>query len=116
MTTEERVSRLESAYEHLATKADIAAAKGDLESNIATVKGDLESNIATVKGDLESNIATAKSDLESNIATVKADLERAISDLRDDFRKAHIQLVMWMTGTLLVGMGVAAAVAKLVSG
>ena len=29
-TIEERVSRLEGGYEHLATKADLAALKGDL--------------------------------------------------------------------------------------
>ena len=37
MTLEERLSRLEGAYDHLATKSDIA----NLEAKIATLKADL---------------------------------------------------------------------------
>ena len=37
----ERVSRLEGAYEHLATKADIAALRGELKADIAELKGSL---------------------------------------------------------------------------
>ena len=36
-TTEERLSRLEGAYDHLATKADVAV----LKSDIANLKADL---------------------------------------------------------------------------
>ena len=44
MTTDltERVSRLEGAYEHLATKADIAALRGELKADIAELKGSLK--------------------------------------------------------------------------
>ena len=42
-TTEERLSRLEAGYEHLATKADIAAMKADiaaLNGKIDTLRGE----------------------------------------------------------------------------
>ena len=35
VTLEERVSRLEGGYEHVATKADLADLKADLKSDIA---------------------------------------------------------------------------------
>ena len=44
VTTEERVSRLEGGYEHLATKADLANLKADLanlKANLANLKTDL---------------------------------------------------------------------------
>ena len=38
----ERVSRLEGAYEHFATKADIAELRGELKADIAELKGSLK--------------------------------------------------------------------------
>ena len=40
-STEERLSGLESAYAHLATKADLADLKGEMKSEIAHLKADL---------------------------------------------------------------------------
>ena len=40
-TTEERLSRLEGAYEHVATKADIADLRAELKGDIAILKTDL---------------------------------------------------------------------------
>ncbi len=40
-TMEDRLSRLEGAYEHLATKADVAELKAELKADIAGMKADL---------------------------------------------------------------------------
>ena len=37
----ERVSRIEGGYEHLATKADLAQMKAELQSDIAGLHGDI---------------------------------------------------------------------------
>ena len=52
-STEERVSRLESAYEHLATKADLEEVKADLKADIA----ELKVNIADLKAELTWRVA-----------------------------------------------------------
>ena len=39
MDLTERVSRLEGAYEHLATKADIAELRGEIKAELAELKG-----------------------------------------------------------------------------
>ena len=38
---EDRVSRLEGAYDHLATKADLAELKGELKADMAELKADM---------------------------------------------------------------------------
>ena len=47
-TLEERVSRLEGGYEHLATKADVA----DLKADIARVESRLEAKLASLESRL----------------------------------------------------------------
>ena len=53
-TVEERVSRLEGAYEHLATKADVA----DVKTEIANLKADL---IKWMVGAIFGSVAAASS-------------------------------------------------------
>ena len=50
--TDERVTRLEAMYEHVATKADLQATKADLQQEIGDVKIDLRQEIGEVKVDL----------------------------------------------------------------
>ena len=52
-STEERVSRLEGAYEHLATKADLEEVKADLKADMA----ELKVNIADLKAELTWRVA-----------------------------------------------------------
>ena len=49
----ERVSRLEGAYEHLATKEDIAELRGEFKEDIAELRGELKADIAELKGSLK---------------------------------------------------------------
>ena len=51
-TVEERLSRLEGGYEHVATKADLK----DLEIRLTGQMGDLETRMTGQMGDLESRL------------------------------------------------------------
>ena len=44
-TIEERLARLEGAYEHLATKADIARLEGELKADMARLEGELKAEL-----------------------------------------------------------------------
>ena len=55
-TIEERLSRLEGAYDHLATKADIARIEGELKADIARIEGELKADIAELKGSFKTLI------------------------------------------------------------
>ena len=48
MATEERVSRLEGAYEHMATKADLATLKGEMLAGFSEVRRDMAELKASV--------------------------------------------------------------------
>jgi hypothetical protein len=51
-TVEERLSRLEGVYEHLATRADIEALRGDNEKSIEALRGDIEKSMEALRGDI----------------------------------------------------------------
>ena len=52
VTLEERVSRLEGGYEHLATKADLSDLRADLKTDIARVESRLEAKLASLESRL----------------------------------------------------------------
>ncbi|MCY4435831.1 MAG: hypothetical protein OXE05_00680 [Chloroflexi bacterium] len=56
LTTEERLSRLEGVYEHLATKDDLATLRGELKADVAALRGELKADMADLKGELTSEI------------------------------------------------------------
>jgi hypothetical protein len=47
-TLEERFGRLEGAYEHLATKADLADLKADLKGDVGNLKAELKGDLNKV--------------------------------------------------------------------
>ena len=52
LTTEERLSRLEGVYEHLATKDDLATLRGELKADVAALRGEQKADMAELKGEL----------------------------------------------------------------
>jgi hypothetical protein len=56
LTTEERLSRLEGVYEHLATKDDLATLRGELKADVAALRGEQKADMAELKGELTAEI------------------------------------------------------------
>ena len=52
ISLEDRISRLEGAYEHLATKADLAELKAEFKSDIGELKAEFKDDI----GDLHASL------------------------------------------------------------
>ena len=94
ISLEDRVSRLEGAYEHLATKADLAELKAELKADIGGLRAEHE-----------------------HMAT-KADLAELKAELKDDMGKLQVSLIKWMVGLVLGGMagitGLVIAVMRLI--
>ena len=82
---EDRVSRLEGAYEHLATKADLLATRGDIKEDM----GKLEVKIEREIGELR-------------------------AEFKEDLGKLHASLVKWMVGVMVGGVGAMAGIALLI--
>lgn len=65
-TESERIARIEGAYEHLATKADVESIKTavhEVRTEVQTVKTELQADIQSVRSELHGEIAGIKNDL-----------------------------------------------------
>ena len=89
-TTDERLSYLEGVYEHVATKADLAALETRLRAEISAAEARLNDRIAA---------------LETRVAGIEGRVLRGIIPT----------IIASLVGGIGLGMGVAAAVARLVS-
>ena len=90
-TLEERVSRLEGGYEHLATKADIADTKADIAN--------LRAYVADVRADMKAEMG---------------DLRGAIGDLRGAIGDLKAEIIKWMVGMMVGTIAAASSIALLV--
>ncbi len=57
---EERVSSIEGAYEHLATKADVQELRGDMNAAVEGLRGDMNTAIERLRGDLRTEIRASE--------------------------------------------------------
>lgn len=94
ISLEDRVSRLEGAYEHLATKADISDLKAELKTDISDSRAELKADVSELKTDV-SDLRT-----ENTHMATKADL----AELRADMERLHSSTIKWMVGLVLGGM------------
>ena len=53
-TAEERLSRIEGGYEHLATKADIAELRGEMNSIARELRGEMNGIARELRGEINS--------------------------------------------------------------
>ena len=56
LTPEERLSRLEGVYEHLATKADIARLEGETKAESTRLEGEIKGAVAELKTELHKGL------------------------------------------------------------
>jgi len=77
----------------LATKADLAQLRADLQQQIAELRADLQQQIAELGADLQQQIAAVRSDLQQQIAALRGDIQRDIAETKADILK-------WMFGMI----------------
>lgn len=63
LTPEERLSRLEGVYEHLATKADITRLEGEIKAEGTRLKAD----ITRLEGEVKTAMAELKTELHKGL-------------------------------------------------
>ena len=63
LTPEERLSRLEGVYEHLATKADITRLEGEIKAEGTRLEGEL----TRLEGELKAAVAELKTELHKGL-------------------------------------------------
>ena len=89
-TVEERLSRLEGVYDHLASKADVAK----VETQIADLRAELKGDIAGLRTELKGDIAK----VETQIVGLGAEMYR--------INAGSVKwLVSFMAAFMVVGLG-----------
>ena len=93
-TIQDRVSRLEGAQEHVASKADLAEATGELKVEMANSKGELKVEVANSKGEL------------------KADFAESIGELKAEMRAMELRLILRLGGLMVALAGLIIAIQR----
>ena len=90
-TESERIARIEGAYEHLATKADVEAVK--------TVVHEVKAEVQTVKTELRGEMQSLKSELQTDIQSVRSEMRGEIAGIKNDLR-----WMKWALGVVVLGV------------
>ncbi len=103
---DEQVSLLNA---NLATKADIADVKADIEKVKLATKADIEVLRLETKADIEALRLATKADIEA----VKGDIEALRLETKADIEAIKADLIRWMVGMMVAMTGIFAAIVKL---
>ena len=75
LTPEERLSRLEGVYEHLATKADITRLEGEIKAEGTRLEGEIKTESTRLKTD----ITRLEGEVKAAMAELKTELHKGLN-------------------------------------
>ena len=75
LTPEERLSRLEGVYEHLATKADITRLEGEIKAEGTRLEGEIKAEGTRLKAD----ITRLEGEVKAAMAELKTELHKGLN-------------------------------------
>ena len=102
-TVEQRLTRLEAVYEHLATKADIADLRAEMKVNIGDLRTEMKVNIGDLRTEMKANIGDLRTEMKADNGTLRAEMHRINATLIR-------WLVSLMAGALVIGLGAITAI------
>lgn len=125
-TVEERLSRLEGVYEHLASKADVARVETQIAGLRAELKGDiagLDTQMVGLRAELKDDIAGLRTELKGDIAGLRTELkgdigglQTQIVGLRAEIYRVNANSMKWllsfMAASMIVGLGAMTAIVR----
>ena len=115
---EERVSSMEGAYEHIATKSDIQELRGDTRTAIQELRGETNTAIEQLRGELNASTEQLRGELNAATERLQGEIEASKQELRAEFvsqiRASETRVVKWVAG-MMVGssLGIITAMAAL---
>ena len=102
LTPEERLSRLEGVYDHLATKADIAR----LEGQNTRLEGELKAQGTRLEGELKAQGTRLEGELKAQGTRLEGELKAAVAELKTELHKG-------LNRNLYITIGAVVAVATI---
>ena len=102
-TSEERLSRLEGVYEHLATKADIADLRTEFQTGMEQQRAEFQTGMERQRTELQTGMERQRTELQTG-------MERQRTEFLTEMERQKVDLIKWMI-SLIIGasaLGVAA--------
>ena len=115
----EPATTLNPAFEHLATKADLAELRGDIRTEMAALRGELRADNATLRGEMTTDNANLRSELRDEIGNVRSELKDDIAalDTRVGALNTSIESIekqfsslKWFIGILVTGASIVSSI------
>jgi hypothetical protein len=98
----------------LATKADVAALKGELRSDFAELRAELKGDLAALRADLNGDSEALRGELRGDIAALRAELKADIEALRGEMKLLEQRMTIKLGGMLIAAVAVVGALLRLV--
>ena len=115
----EPATTLNPAFEHLATKADLAELRGDIRTEMAELRGELRADNATLRGEMTTDNANLRSELRDEIGNVRSEVKDDIAalatrvgelDTRIDSIEKQFTSLKWFIGILVTGASIVTSI------
>ena len=113
MTTfEERLSRLEGVYDHLASKADMGELKVDIQKDMTELKVDIQKDMTELKVDIQKDIGELKVEIERSKAETSSRFD-GVEGRLDRIENRLDKLIFALFGAgLAFGVGMAVLIVR----
>ncbi len=102
------VAAINPAFEHLATKADLAELRGDMRTEMAELRGELRAEHATLRGEMTTDNANLRSELKEDIAALATKVGEL--DTRIDSIEKQFTSLKWFIGILVTGASIVTSI------
>ncbi len=83
---EERMARLEAAYEHLATKSDITELRGEMKADIAELRNEMQAGNAELRGEMKADNAALRGEMKADNAELRGEMQAGNAALRNEMK------------------------------
>ncbi len=111
---EERVSSIEGAYEHVATKADVQELRGDTNTAIEQLRGELNASTEQLRGEMRATTEQLRGELNASTEQLRGEIGTSKQELRAEIRASEIRIVKWIAGMMVgTALGIVTATAAL---
>ena len=83
-----------------------------LRAELADLRAELRTELADLRAELHTELGTLRTELRTELGTLRAEMADTTGGLRAEMHDLGRTVVMWNTGSVLAGMGLAATIAR----
>lgn len=93
-------------------KEEISNVRTELKEEIANVRTELKEGISNVRTELKEEISSVRTELKEEINGLRTELKKEIADIRVEFKDTKTDVIKWVFGIQIAGIGVIATLIK----